>query len=557
MKSQSSFRLTGVYLFIIVLAGFILLKLFYLQIFSFEDFKKRAENQHTAVVEFSGRRGQIRDSKGVILARSLPSYSLYAVPNQMKNKKLTANKISQVLSLSEGDVLNKLSKDTSFVWIERKLNKFQKDSLKKLDIDNIGFLQEPRRIYPQGRLLSHVVGIVNIDEKGLEGAELYYNEHLKPTKGKVVVLKDSRGRILPLYKELIPSRDGFDLVLTVDSSIQYWAEHFLEKKVKEVNAKAGAVIVMNPRNGNIYALSNYPGFDPNNISDYPAENRRNRAITDFYEPGSVFKVVALVSAIGERPDILNNTFDCEQGAYKIPGSVLHDWKSFGNLKFSEVFKNSSNIGVAKIVGMVGEKDFYKYILKLGFGKATGIDLPGETSGLVKPLSAWSNTSKYIIPMGQEICVSLLQLVRAFGIVANGGESVSPHLVDKIINDENVTLKENSIKKKKRILEENVANKAKRILYQVVNEGSGRRAKIEGVKIAGKTGTAQKISPQGGYSHSDFYASFIGFFPVDDPQYVIGVVIDEPRKYYYGGMVAAPLFKDIAKKILEYKGLKEE
>jgi cell division protein FtsI (penicillin-binding protein 3) len=556
VKKQNTLHLTGVYLLIIILTGLIVVKLVHLQIFSFSDFKKMADRQHTAVVEFAGRRGEIRDVKGVILAKSLASYSLYAVPDKIKDKGLVADKIAQALSLPPLWVEQKLSQDTSFVWIKRRLNKYQRDTLKDMNLDNIGFIQEPRRIYPQKNLFSHLVGMVNIDEKGLEGVELYRNEYLKPSKGKVVVLKDSRGRILPLYQELIPFRDGFDVILTADSSIQYWAEFFLKTAVEELKAKGGSVVVMDPNSGRIHALCNYPDFDPNRVAEYSQDSRRNRAVTDFYEPGSVFKVVTLVAALAEKPELVDETFFCEQGVYKIPGSILHDWKKFGNLKFEEVFENSSNIGVAKIAGLLGEDKLYEYIIKLGFGRPTGIDVLGETGGIVKPVSSWSRTSQYVIPMGHEVCVSILQLVKAFAIVANGGYQISPYLVEKIIDKNNVILKEPVSGKGSRVISSEVAAKAKRILYQVVEQGTGRRAKIEGLKIAGKTGTAQKIDPRGGYSKKDYYASFIGFFPVDNPEYVIGVAIDEPRKSYYGGMVAAPLFRQIAEKILEYKGLKE-
>lgn len=554
MREKVSLRLAVVCFCIIGAAVFIISKLFFLQVISSSSYKERAENQHTALVGLSGKRGDIRDSNGGVLAKSLPSYSLYAVSEKIKNEEEVARKLAPIISVDKKTIEKKLRKDFHFVWLKRELSNIKKDAVKDLDIDHLGFVKEFKRIYPQQDFFSHILGIVNIDGKGLEGIELQYNEFLEATEGKVSVLKDSRGRILPLYKEVVPSKDGFNIVLTIDSSIQYWVENFLKETVKNSKAKGGSVIVMNPDNGKIYALANRPAFDPNEISSFPVRNRRNRAVTDFYEPGSVFKVVTLVSALAEKPGLVNKTIFCENGAYKIPGTVLHDWKDFGNLKFEDVFKNSSNIGVAKIANVLGSDVIYEYMKKMGFGEKTGIDLPGETSGFVKPTSNWSNTSRYIIPIGQEVCVSLLQLVKAFGEVANGGYEVQPHIVDKIVDNEGVIVQDLKVDKNKRVLPSKAVRKVKKILSKVVSDGSGRRAKLKKVKVGGKTGTAQKIKPGGGYSHTDFYASFIGFFPVQEPKYVMGVVIDEPRTYYYGGMIAAPLFKKIAEKIVEYKGV---
>jgi len=535
----------------------IVVRLIYLQIIAASDFRKLADSQHTYVVELTGQRGDILGARGIVLAKNTPSYSLYAEPGRIKDKEKISGFLSSALGLPQGQLLARLSQNKSFVWVKRKLNMSRKEAIGKQKIEGLGFLKEPKRFYPQEELACHILGIVDIDNKGLEGLELRFDEYLKAREGRAVLSRDSRGRVLPIYKELITPRDGFNLVLNIDSHIQYWSEFFLKETVNSTKAKAGSVIAVSPRDGKVLAMCNYPGFDPNNFSNFPRENFRNRAVTDFYEPGSVFKIVTLLAALAERDDLRDTTFFCEEGAYKIPGATLHDWKKFGDLSFDEVFKNSSNIGVAKIANILGAETLFEYIEKFSFGKITGIDLPGETSGLVKTRSSWSKTSSFIIPIGQEICVSLLQLVRAFCVIANGGYLIKPYIVDKIVDKNNVVVKEYRPERSKRIFSSEITEKARHILWRVVEEGTGRRAKVEGVKIAGKTGTAQKINPNGGYSHKDFYATFVGFFPVDNPEYVLGVVIDEPRTYHYGGMVAAPLFQKIAKKIAEYKNLIKE
>jgi len=547
-------RLIAVCFFVFLFSLFILAKIFSLQVFHFRYFRKLASNQHNLTVELSGKRGSILDSQGNILAEDIPAYSVYAVPKKITQKREMVKALSALLGLPKKELAERFSSDKSFVWVKRDINVALKEKVEKLKIPGLGFLKRNKRFYPQERLASQVLGFVDIDGRGVEGAEIQFDSFLDSEKGKAVLIRDSRGNVLPLYKEFLPPRNGLSIILTIDANIQYWAEHFLKEAVDSSRAKGGSVVIMDPRTGRIIAICNYPWFDPNRVRDFSPECFRDKAVSDFYEPGSVFKIVTLLSALSGVKGVFQKTFFCEKGLYKIPGSVLHDWKAFGNLSFEEVFENSSNIGVSKIAGLTGKKNIYRGIQKAGFGRKTGIDLPGETPGLVKPLSQWSKTSQYIIPIGQEVGVSLLQLVRAFSLVANGGYLVRPHVLDSAVDSGGVTVKKVRDQKSGRMFSPEVINRAKEILYQVVNKGTGRHAKIEGIKIAGKTGTAQKVSPKGGYSHSAYYASFIGFFPVENPKYTIGVVVDEPKTYHYGGMIAAPLFKKIAEKIIEYKRL---
>jgi cell division protein FtsI (penicillin-binding protein 3) len=365
----------------------------------------------------------------------------------------------------------------------------------------------------------------------------------------VRVLQDSASREIILTPQIITPQEGRDIILTLDSQIQYWVENYLEETIKKFCAKEGSVIVMNALNGEILALANYPFFNPNNPKNVIPDIMRNKAICDMFEPGSVFKAVTLVAALGQNKFNDNDQIFCENGSFKIPGSTLHDWKPYGTLNFKEVFKKSSNIGVAKIANQLGRQTLYVYIKKMGFGEKTGIDLPGEVSGTVKPVSAWSNTSGYIIPIGQEIGVNLMQLVRAFAVIANGGYLVKPHVVKSIYSQ---TFYKDFSYQPKRVISQATATHARNILVEVVNDGTGKLAAIGGVRIGGKTGTAQKYDPViKRYSPTQYRASFIGFISDLNPPLVIGISIYEPKKSHFGGVVAAPLFKKIAEMCIKY------
>lgn len=312
---------------------------------------------------------------------------------------------------------------------------------------------------------------------------------------------------------------------------------------------------MNCHTGEILAIANRPTYNLNTFSDSDESARRNRAITDIYEPGSVFKIVTAAAALEEEVMTLNDTIFCENGEYRaLPGRILHDVHPYGMLDFASVLIKSSNIGTVKIAEKLGEKKLYHYIRQFGFGEKTLIDLPGEVGGMLRPPSEWSKYSITSIPMGQEVAATAIQVVTAMAVIANGGSLVTPYVIDEIKDSQQVTIKNFEPLIKRTFMHEDVAKKMQKILVRVVEEGTGQRAKIEGVPVGGKTGTAQKILPDGsGYSHSDFFSSFIGFFPADEPQFAMVVMLDEPGPRYYGGTVAAPVFKNVAEKTLNYLG----
>jgi cell division protein FtsI (penicillin-binding protein 3) len=551
VEKRDNLRTNLIYLFFFFSFLLIFLRVSYLQLFKKDFFKKLSFQQYYRLLPLQGKRGNIFDRRKRLLATTMNTYSIFADPFLISSPKKVSELLSKELDLSE-DVIYKKIKDKNrrFVWIKRKICWEEKERVRKLKIKGIGFLREEKRFYPQGNLVSHILGRVDIDNKGLEGVELTYDEFLRGKSGWVKVFKDSTFKEVIFTPQIITPQEGKDIILTLDSQIQYWTEKFLAETIKKFKAKGGSVIVMDGLTGEIIALANYPDFDPNQRG---VENTINRAISEVFEPGSVFKIVTLLAALEENRFSEEDKIFCEEGEFKIPGTVLHDWRPYGELSFKEVFKKSSNIGVSKIATTLGEEIIYRYIKKLGFGEKTGIDLPGEAKGIVKLPNKWSKTSSYIIPIGQEIAVNLLQLVRAFAVVINGGYLVKPHVLKSIYFEGG---KKDYLYQRKKVISSSTCKRAKGILLEVVKDGTGKLAYIEGVKIGGKTGTAQKFDVNlGKYSSTKYRATFVGF--IDDIKFpfVIGITIDEPKKHHFGGVVAAPLFKKIVERILNYWGEK--
>jgi len=550
VSRKYSKRTISVYLSFVILLFLICTRIFYLQVFRRNFFQNLAQDQRYRLINLQGKRGDILDRQRRILAKSISCYSVFADPALIDNPEATAEAFSINLDLSKEILLFNLRKKKRFVWIKRKISWEEKEKIKALKLDGVGFIREEKRFYPQGNLSAAVIGIANIDNQGLEGLELGYNDYLSGKDGWVRVLKDSASREIILSPQIITPQEGADIILSLDAQIQYWVEEYLEGTIKSFKAGSGSVVVMNALNGEVLALANYPSFNPNELGKVLPKQMRNRAVADIFEPGSVFKVVTLLAAVNEDKFTDQDKFFCENGKFKIPGTILHDWKSYGELSFREVFMKSSNIGVAKIAQALTPDVFSSYLKRLEFGCLSGIDLPAEAKGLLKPIDKWSRTSAFIIPIGQEIGVNLLQLARTFAVVANGGYLVTPHLVTSICSQgfcESVPIKD-----RKKIIPTSAADRAKEILISVVSEGTGKRAQVKGRKIGGKTGTAQKYDSKiKRYSFSKYRATFVGFIADLNPPIVIGVTIDEPKRSHFGGVVAAPVFKNIAQKVISY------
>lgn len=501
-------------------------------------------------MQLNPRRGTIYDRKGNRLALSLKVNSVYAIPSEIKDKLKVAQVLSPLLNLDKKRLIEKFSHN-SFVWVKRKINSSEEKAIKKAALKGIYFLSEEKRFYPQGKLGAHILGFCDIDNKGLEGLELFYNDYLKGWGGWRLGQKDARNYEIASFKQKsIRVIHGYDLILTIDIVIQYIVEKELKKVIEKYKPLSATVIVLNPQNGEILALANYPNYNPNSFSSFSASFRRNRAVVDFFEPGSVFKIITASAALEEKIAEPKDVFYCEKGKYRFKGHVLHDYRPYGKLTFSEIIEKSSNIGISKIAQRLGKERLYKYILKFKFGSLTGVDLPGETKGLIRPLKKWREIAMINIPMGQGIAVSSLQLARAISVIANGGMLVQPHLIKEIKDSKGKKIKTFSFSRQ-RIIGEETASKMREILQKVVEKGTGKNARIKGYKVAGKTGTAQKPSLKGGYEKDKFVSSFIGFLPADMPSLCIVVVVDSPQGKHFSSIVAAPLFQKIGKQVMEY------
>lgn len=543
----------------LVLMGFLLItgvlwvRLFWLQVLEPNHWVSLARRQHLQVLELAPTRGDILDRSGRPLAVSIRLTSVFADPRHMKDPKTAARRLGAVLQMPVPELEAKfLEKHRGFVWVARRIPNQKAAQIRRMRLPGVHLMMEHQRVYPQGYLASHVVGFAGLDSRGLEGLELAYEPILKGQPGWRWLWRDARRRPTGVWEPpTVAPRDGLQLVLTLDTAIQFIAERELDQVWRQARAHSASIVVMDPMTGEILALANRPTFDPNNFKAVPPEARRNRVLTDTFEPGSVFKIVTAAVALAKRAVRLNERFYCENGAYPVAGRILHDHHPHGWLTFHEVITQSSNIGTAKVAIRLGPDLIYQGMKAFGFGQPTGVGFPGEVGGVAKHPSQWSRPSITAIPMGQEVTVTALQLAQAISVVANGGFLMRPWLVREIRNSSGQVVQTFGPKVRRRVIDAEIADQLKGILADAVEAGTGRLAQVPGFRAAGKTGTAQKVEPNGTYSHSRFVASFIGFVPVENPRLAIAVVVDEPRGSYFGGVVSAPVFKRVATDALAY------
>lgn len=541
-----------VFLFILLSLTILIARLFYLQKIRHNFFVELANDQHIVSIELLPKRGTIFDRNMRVLAMNLHVDSVYANAREVIDKSRVAKTLSPILNLDEDFILERLSRDKSFVWLKRRVAPAEAYKVKRLRFKGISLIKESKRFYPNRNLACHVVGVSGIDNKGLEGLELFYDRYLKGESGWLTSTQDARRKILKSYEdELIQPKNGLNLVTTIDEVIQHIAERELEKAYEKYNAKAASIIVMDPTSGDILALANLPNYDLNNTAKRPADSIRNRTINDFFEPGSAFKIVAASAALEEKAVDFNDRFYCENGEYRVGKRILHDHTPHGILTFREVIEKSSNIGTVKVASLLGQNKMYNYMRSFGFYERTGIDLPGEVVGMNRPVSRWSGVSMYAIPMGQEVTTTAIQLALAISVIADNGFLVKPRIVKQVLDDNGQVIKEFPVRAKRKVISPKTAAKMRGLLMGVVKSGTGKKARIEEYEAGGKTGTAQKVEPWGVYSHDRFIASFIGFAPVEKPVLSIVVCVDEPRPVYYGGDVAAPVFKNVMDESLKY------
>ncbi len=526
-------------------------RLLFIQFFRSNYLISIANKQHNQLVELEPKRGTIYDCNLKAQAFNMSMDSLYAVPNVIKNKENVINLLLPILGVERNYLMDRLYRDKAFIWLARKMPPEIACAIKRLNIKGLGFMKEAKRIYPNSYLASHAIGFSGMDSIGLEGAEKDYNKFLKGQPGWAIFLRDARHNKLDIWEKMVLPVDGMDLVLTVDEVIQYIAERELDKAFKNYHAKAASIIVMDPHTGRILALANRPTYDLNERSGISPDSMRNRAICDLFEPGSVFKIVTASAALEEKKVTEENIFDCENGAYLVGGHLLHDHKPHGKLTFRQVIEESSNIGTVKVAQLLGPDMLYHYLRAFGFGSKLGIDLSGEISGMIIPVRSWSKSSITNIPIGQGVGVTALQLVSAISVIANGGQLMKPYIIDSVRDNQGEIIKQNKPVLIRKVISLDTAMRIKKILTGVVEEGTGKLAKVSGFSAAGKTGTAQKLEANGTYSHDKFIASFIGFAPAEDPLLAIVVTVDEPRPVYFGGVVAAPVFQQVAGDAIRY------
>src|SRR2546428_5289667 len=531
-------------------------RLVQLQIHQHDDLDARARNQQLSSIDTAPTRGQVLDRQGRELARSLDTESFYSDPGEVKNVDETARKIASLTGVDRAELVRRLNgaKDANkkFIWIVRRLEMERAHKLDALELDGVYSRKEPKRYYPNDTLAAHVLGFVDTDEIGLAGVEQSYNEKIRGAGGKVFLERDRDRRVFESYE--VRPHPGQTVVLTIDQTIQYRTEQALSAAVDRAHAKSGAAIVMDPRTGEILALANAPTFDPNQPAANSAEARANGALQNIYEPGSTFKIVAYSAAIEKglvRPD---DKIDCQMGQITVAGRLIHDGHPYGVLTVADALAKSSNVGAIKLGLLVGNESMYEYMKRLGFGSRTGIDLAGESPGILRTLSRWQPSSIGSLAIGQEVGVTPLQMATAYSVLANGGTLVKPHLLRELRAPDGTVLFQAKPETRPALKPE--TTEALRGMFEGVTlHGTAKKAQLDGYTAAGKTGTAQKVDPRThAYSATKFIGSFVGFAPVKNPAVVIIVVIDEPLGSYHGGDVAAPVFREIAEQILPELGI---
>ena len=540
-------------------AVIVLVRLVQLQVLNRAGYERQAARQSERTIVLDPRRGAILDRAGHPLAVSVDAESIYGVPQEISDPAGTAEALSQALGLDAAgrrEVLAQLQKSRGFVWVRRKVDPVAVRAVRDLQLEGIGFLTENRRYYPKRDLASQVLGYVGVDNTGMSGVEYVFDDQIRGRAAKVAIQIDARRRAVGHAEK--PSTEGRTVVLTLDESIQHSAERELDRALAETAAVSGVIVVMDPATGEILALANRPAFNPNRFAAYPSSRWKNRAVADAYEPGSIFKIFTAAAALQEGVVDPDETIDCGNGFIEIAGTRIDDHRVFDQLTFRDVIAKSSDIGVIRVAQRLGRESFNRYMRAFGFGTATGVELPGESSGLLRPPSRWSALSLASLSFGQEVGVTALQITSAVGAVANGGYLMKPYVVRAMEDAAGRVVKSYKPVAVRRVLEPHTVEVLTDLLKGVVQTGTGKKAALPGYTVAGKTGTAQKIDGSGRYSMADHVASFVGFVPASRPALVILVSLDTPRgALNHGGDVAAPVFARVAEDALRHLAVPSE
>jgi len=539
-----------------ILLGFALvgLRLGELMLFDHDTMAEKAKFQRLRNKRFKTGRGIIYDRRGRELAVNVEAFSVYSDPRQISDPESVARSLSKATGKDYSSIVRLLGSDKKFVWVARKLDRELAESIREMELPGVGFVPELKRYYPKGSLASHVIGFVGVDSQPLEGIELEYDAVLTGEEKKVVLIRDAGGRTLSGGVDVeIGARS---VVLTIDEGLQFIVEQELRAGIEKWSARAGSAIMMDPYTGEILAMANYPFYDLNAPGRSRVSDRRNRALIDPYEPGSTFKVITASAVLETGAARLGTMIDASKGYIDVANMRIWDTLNKGILSFKDVIRKSSNVGTIIASQRLKPEHLYEYVNRFGFGQRTGIDLPGENSGMVRKVSDWSGTSQAAISIGYEVAVTPLQVIRAYSAVANGGVLVRPRVVADVITPEGHSIhrfgtpgaEEGEI-----VMSSATASKLREVLVSVTEQGgTAVSASIDGNTVAGKTGTTRLIDPEtGSYSKERYVSSFVGFVPADKPRVAMIVVIYEPRDKYYGGVVAAPIFRSIADQSLAY------
>lgn len=543
-------------LFLVLFVG-LLSRALQLQIISGAELKGMADRQHTRNLVLQPERRMILDRNGQKLAATIRVDSIYADPSKISDPEKAAARLAGILEVDRGRVRTLLSRRNSFVWLARRVSPDQKQRVQELAIEGIYTIPEPQRFYPHRELACHVLGFAGLDSQGLEGLELQYDSALKSIPRRFHWSRDAKGA--SIYREngagrVVVTDGAADLVLTIDGRIQHLAEQELQKAARHTGAKSGMVIVMDVRTGEILAMANEPSYNLNTFGSYSADVRRNRAVTDTFEPGSIFKPFVMAAALEEGVLSEKDSIYCEDGSYAIGGRTIHEaqLKKFGDLSPGEVIKYSSNIGTVKVSEKLGKDALHRYLSSFGFGSRTGVDLPGEVGGIMRGARDWKAVDFATISFGQGISVTGIQLAAAMSAIANNGVLMKPYIVKAMVDGDGAVVREFHPTPVRQVISPLTARRMTAMMTDVVesDDGTGRAARVSSVSVAGKTGTSQKFDFSiRQYSSQQVVTSFIGFFPAEEPKMMVLVVLDEPQKSRWGGVAAAPVFREISESIL--------
>jgi cell division protein FtsI (penicillin-binding protein 3) len=542
------FRLILIAVVVFAWAGLIASKLVTLQVIRAEELGERANRQYQQRIVLTPKRGTVFDRNGRILAINVDRQSIYAVGDEVDDPAAAARTLAPLLDRRAAELERILSRRKGFVWLKRKADPPLAREIRALGLGGIHFVTESKRVYPSGRLAGHVLGFAGIDNDGLAGLEYQYDSYLRGRPGLMVGIRGAkRGYIFSAGKVLKKPTGGLDLSLTIDSAAQFIVEEELRSAVRESGARSGTVVVIDHFSGEILAMANYPDFDPNDYASADPFARKNRAVVDAYEPGSTFKIITATAALEHNLVKMDDIIDCGNGFIPIGSRIIRDHHSYDQLSFRDVIGKSSNVGAIRVGLRVGEQGMFQKASEFGFGAPTGIDLPAENPGLLRPVDKWTTGSIGSISIGQEVSGNPVHILLMAAAVANGGYWVKPYVVDRVTDADGRVVYEAEAERR-RIIDDRTLARLRELTRRVVVDGTGTQAEIEAVPVAGKTGTGEISAPRGGYIPGAYLSSFVGYFPFDKPRVTMLCLLDRPKGMYYGGDVAAPLFGRIGRKL---------